>query len=264
MKTIVFVKEVPETPDGVKVSEHGQIAADAGGSFLTDPIDPYSVEAALKIRESQGGEVVVMSSGASRSEKILKEALAMGADNAVLLTGDGLDGADPTATARALAAAARKSGDFDLIVVGERAADDNAGIVGPVLGRLLDIPIITYVSEIQEVDGEAKKIRAVRTLEKGKEVVEASLPAVVTVIKGINEPRYPSLLGIRKASKREVPSWGAGDLGEDASRFGAAGSPTMLRSLDPPPPPSGVEMIEGEPDEAAAELVKKIMDRKIL
>ncbi len=264
MKTIVFVKEVPETPDGVKVSELGQISADSGGTFLTDPIDPYSVETALKIREDQGGEVVVLSLGTSRTEKILKEALAMGADQAILISDDGLAGSDPNATARALAAAARKSGDYDLIVVGDRAADDNSGTVGPVLGQLLDIPVLTYVSEIQEVNVEEKRIRAVRSLETGRETVESSLPALLTVVKGINEPRYPSLLGIRKASKKEVPAWGIADLDEDASRLGAAGSPTFLRSLDPPPSPSGVEMIEGEPDEAARILVSKVMDRKVL
>ena len=108
------------------------------------------------------------------------------------------------------------------------------------------------------------KIRVVRTREKGREVVESSLPAVISVVKGIHEPRYPSLLGIRKASKREVPAWTAADLGEDPSSLGAAGSPTRMRSLAPPPAPSGVEMIEGEVEEAAKTLVTKIMDRKVL
>ena len=219
----------------------------------------------MKIREDLGGEVQVISAGSARAEKILKEALAMGADSAVLISDDAFEGGgDATATARALAAAARKSGDADLIIVGDRAADDNAGIVGPVLGQLLNMQILTYVTEIQEVNAEQKTIRVVRSMEKGLEVVEAALPAVVSVIKGINEPRYPSLLGIRKASKKEVPVWGIADLGEDASQFGATGSPTILRSLDPPPMPSGVDMIEGEPEEAATELVKKIMDRKVL
>ena len=124
MKTIVFIKEVPETPDGVKVSDSGQLAVEGDRPFLTDPIDPYSVETALKIREEKGGEVVVLTVGSEKAEKFLKEALAMGADEAVLLSGGEISGGDPTATARALAAAVRKSGDFDLLVTGDRAADE--------------------------------------------------------------------------------------------------------------------------------------------
>lgn len=265
MKAIVCVKEVPETPDGVRATDQGYLAAREDGSFLIDPIGPYAIETALQLRDRKGGEVVVLCQGSSRAEKILKEsALAVGANDAFLLTGVEMTGADPHATARALAAGIRKVGEFDLVLCGDRAADDNAAIVGPALGRLLGVPVLTFVDEVMEFDPEGKKIKVARALEGGREVVESSLPAVVTVMKGIHEPRYPSLMGIRKAAKREVPAWSASDIGEDPSRLGAAGSPTFIRSLTPPPSPGAVEMIGGEPQEMADALVRKILDAKIL
>ncbi len=264
MKAIVFVKEVAETPDGVSVTSDGQLSSGEGGAFLTDPIDPYSIETALQLKDKSGGEVIAITAGEPRAEKILKEALAMGADEAFLVHDEAASGSDPYATARLLAGAAKKSGDYDIIVVGERAADDNSYAIGPALGQHLDIPVLTYVNEVREFDPENKKIRVVRSIDGGSQVVEATLPAVITVVKGIHEPRYPSLMGIRKASKREVPVWSIADIGEEAERVGPSGSPTRMRSFDPPPPPSGCEMIEGTPEEVAEQLVGKIMDKKIL
>ncbi len=264
MKAIVFVKEVPETPEGVSVSENGQVQAAGGGNFLTDPIDPFAIETALQLKDAKGGEVHAVTAGNSRAEKILKEALAMGVDNSYLVADDAIEGSDPNAIARVLAGAAKKIGDYDLLVTGDRAADDNASIVTAALAQLLDIPVLTFVSEIREFDADAMKIRVVRTLENGRQVVEATLPAVISVVKGIHEPRYPSLLGIRKASKREVPTWSLADIGVDPATVGAAGSPTKIRSLDPPPAPSGVEMITGSAEEMAATLVQRIMDKKVL
>ncbi|MFH1279107.1 MAG: electron transfer flavoprotein subunit beta/FixA family protein [Candidatus Eisenbacteria bacterium] len=265
MKAIVCVKEVPETPDGVRATDQGYLSAKEDGSFLVDPIGPYAVETALRLRDQKGGEVVVICQGTARAEKILKEsALAVGANEAFLLADDAMKGADPHATARALAAAIRKVGGYDIVLCGDRAADDNAAIVGPALARLLDIPALTFVDEILEFDPDAKTIKVARGLENGREIVESSLPAVVTVIKGIYELRYPSLLGIRKAAKKEVPAWTAADLGEDPSGIGIAGSPTFIRALNPPPAAGAVEMIQGEPKEMADALVRKIMDAKIL
>jgi electron transfer flavoprotein beta subunit len=265
MKAIVCVKEVPETPDGVKATEQGYLTAREDGSFLIDPIGPYAIETALQLRDQKGGEVVALCLGPARAEKLLKEsAFAVGVDEAYLLEDEAMTGSDPHAVARALAAAVRKVGDFDLLLCGDRAADDNAAIVGPALGRLLDVPALTFVDEVIDFDPEAKTIKVARGLESGREIVEASLPAVVTVIKGIHEPRYPSLLGIRKAAKREVPRWTAADLGEDAAGLGAAGSPTFVRKVTPPPAAGDVEMIEGEPAEMAGALVKKLLDAKIL
>ena len=265
MKAIVCVKEVPETPDGVRATEEGYVTAKEDASFLIDPIGPYAIETALQLKDKVGGEIVAVCLGPARAERVLKEsALAMGAGDAFLLSGEEMVGSDPHATARALAAAVRKIGDADLILLGDRAADDNAAIVGPALARLLGYPVLTFVNDVIEYDDEGKKIKAARELEGRKEIVEADLPAVVTVIKGIYEPRYPSLLGIRKAAKREVPVWTSGDLGEDSSKLGPSGSPTFVRKLSSPPPPAGVEMIEGEPEEAAATLVRRIVEAKIL
>lgn len=265
MKAIVCVKEVPETPDGVRADDRGALAVKEDASFLIDPIGPYAVETALQLKDQKGGDVVALCLGTKRAEKILKEsALAVGVNDVYLLADEALEGSDPHATARALAAAVRKVGEYDLVLCGDRAADDNAAVVGPALGRLLDIPVLTFVDEIVDFDPEGGTIKVARALEGGREIVESKLPAVVTVIKGIHEPRYPSLIGIRKAAKREVPVWTAADLGEDAAALGAAGSPTFIRSITSPPAPAGVEMIEGEPEETAAALVQKIMDAKVL
>jgi len=265
MKAIVCVKEVPETPDDVRASKEGYLVAREDGSFLIDPIGPYAIETALKLKDQCGGEVVVLCHGTRRAEKLLKEsALAVGAGEVVLLAGDPMTGAAPHATARALAAAIVKVGEYDIVLCGDRAADDNAAIVGPALGRLLDIPILTFVDEVIEFDPEGRKIRVARALEQGREIVEADLPAVVTVVKGIYEPRYASLLGIRKAARREIPVWGGAEIGLEPSALGLEGSVTAIRGLTPPPPPGAVEMIEGEPEEMAAALVQKIIDAKIL
>ncbi|RPJ49216.1 MAG: electron transfer flavoprotein subunit beta/FixA family protein [Candidatus Latescibacterota bacterium] len=265
MKAIVCVKEVPETPEGVRVTEEGSLAPREDASFLIDPIGPYAIETALQLRDKKGGSVVVLSVGSKRAEKILKEsAFAVGADDAFLLSDAALEGGDPHATARVLAAAVAKAGGADLILCGDRAADDNASTVGPALGRLLGWPVLTSVAEVIDFDPDGGKIRVARALESGREIVEAALPAVVTVIKGIYQPRYPSLLGIRKAAKREVPVWTAADLGLDPASVGASGSPTRVRKLSPPPPPGAVEMLSGEPEATAAALVAKIMDAKIL
>jgi len=265
MKATVCVKEVPETPDGVRIHEDGYLTAKDDGSFLIDPIGPYAVETALQLKDSKGCEVTALTVGAARAEKILKEsAFAVGVDEAYLLHDDAFTGGDPLATARALAAGIRKLGGADLVLCGDRAADDNAATVGPALARLLGYGVVTFADEVLDVDPEGKKIKVARGLEGGREIVEATFPVVITVIKGIYEPRFPSLLGIRKAAKREVPVWSAADLGEDASAFGIGGSPTMIRSLTPPPAPGAIEMIDGEPDQMASTLVQKIMDAKIL
>jgi electron transfer flavoprotein beta subunit len=265
MKAIVCVKEVPETPEGVRVTEAGSLAPREDASFLIDPIGPYAIETALQLKDKSGGTVVVLTAGSKRAEKILKEsAFAVGVDDAFLLSDPAFEGGDPHATARVLAAAIAKVGGADLILCGDRAADDNAATVGPALGRILGLPVLTSVAEVIDFKPEAGTIRVARALESGKEIVEAALPAVVTVMKGIYSPRYPSLLGIRKAAKREVPVWTLADLGLDPGTTGAAGSPTRLRKLAPPPQPGAVEMITGEPEQMAAALVAKIMDAKIL
>ena len=153
MKAIVCVKEVPETPDGVRATDQGYLSAKEDGSFLVDPIGPYAIETALQLRDQKGGEVVVLCQGTARAEKILKEsALAVGVNEAFLLADEAMTGADPHATARALAAAIRKVGEYDLILCGDRAADDNGAIVGPSLARLLDIPALTFVCLIYTTD----------------------------------------------------------------------------------------------------------------
>jgi len=265
MKAIVCMKEVPETPDGVRATEEGYWTVRGEAAYVVDPIGPYALETALQIREKAGGEVIALSAGRPEAAKMLKEsALAVGANDAILIADDALAGGDPLATARALAAAIRKADGADLIVCGDRAADDNAATVGASLASLLGVPVLSYVDEILEVDAEGKRIRVGRALESGREIVEASLPAVLTVMKGIYFPRYASPLGIRKAARREVPVQSAADLGEEPSRLGAAGSSTFLLGIDPPPPPSGVEMIPGEPEEAVAVLVRKLLDAKAL
>lgn len=265
MKAIVCVKEVAETPDGVRLTDGGFLTVKEDASFLIDPIGPYAVETALQLRDTKGGEVVALCAGTARAVRILKEsALAMGVNDAYLISDEAITGSDPHATAIVLAAAIKKIGGADLILCGDRAADDNAAIVGPALAVHLGIPVLSYVDEILDFDPEGGKIKVARALESGREIVEASLPIVLTVMKGIHEPRYPSLLGIRKAAKREVPVWTAAELGLDPTALGAAGSPTFVRRLDSPPAPSGVEVFEGEPEEIVSTLTGKIMNAGIL
>jgi electron transfer flavoprotein beta subunit len=161
-------------------------------------------------------------------------------------------------------AAIRKTGDFDILIGGRAAIDGNMSATAVQVAALLDIPQISYVADLIEVNPDAKTIKAVRLLEKARETVTSTLPAMITVVKEINEPRYPSLIGIRKAARAEVPVWNLTDLGLDASEVGLAGSRVTWQVELPTVREAQVEIIEGPPAEAAKKLIDRLLEEKVI
>lgn len=266
MHAIVCIKQVPDTTD-VKVNPETGTLIREGVPSIVNPFDTYAIEEALRLREKFGGKVTVISMGPPQAKEALKEAIAMGADEAILLSDRAFAGSDTWATAYTLANAIRKIGDFDVILCGKQAIDGDTGQVGPGIARQLDIEQLTYVFKIQEIDFQAKRIRVERLLEEGREVVETRLPALLTVVKDINQPRYPTIMGIRRATRTEIPVWTAADLPDAKPELlGLKGSPTQVVRVFNPPPRSGqIVMIEGEsPQEQAAKLADLLLQEKVI
>ncbi|WP_146664045.1 electron transfer flavoprotein subunit beta/FixA family protein [Anaerohalosphaera lusitana] len=197
-----------------------------GVDSIVNPLDLYAIEAALRLRDRYGGEIVGISMGPKKSVKALKEAVSMGVDSAILLSDRAFAGSDTWATSLILASAIRKIGDFGLVVCGERATDGDTGQVGPGIASFLGIPALTYVSRIQDLSD--KLCRAERLIEDGREILETSLPAVLTVIKEAGEPRLPTLRGKKRAKDLDVQIWGNDELGIDPDKIGLKGSPTRV------------------------------------
>ncbi len=263
MKIVAAVKQVPDTTD-VKINPETGTLIREGVESTTNPFDEFAVEEAILTREKCGGEVHVISMGPPQAIEVLRNALAMGADRTYLISDKAFAGADTLATAYTLAKAIEKIGNVDLIICGKQAIDGDTAQVGPGIATRLRIPQLTYVSKVREIDPEKKRIVVERMLEDGKEVVECSLPALITVMKDINQPRLPSLLGIKRAAKAEIPTWTAADLEVDSKKTGFDGSPTWVMRVFTPEQRGGGEILEGEIPEVVSQLVDKLLEAKVL
>jgi len=257
LKIIVCVKQVPDSAATMSV-EGGKVSwGDA--PLVINPWDEYAVEAALRITEEHGGDVVALSLGDENAKEAIKHALAMGCAEAHLVNDPALAGSDSQAVARVLAAAVEKLGDADLVVFGKQAIDSDTGTTAAMVARLLGWPALTLVSAIDEVADDHIKVD--RAMEEGRQKVEASLPAVLSIVKDYGEPRYPSFMGIRKASRAEVPELTSADLGIDPPEAVVSWPEVM----EPPARDISNEIIEGgSPEEIAAKLADKIMEEKVL
>jgi electron transfer flavoprotein beta subunit len=263
VKIAVCIKQVPETTE-VKINPNTNTLVREGVSSITNPFDEYAVEEALLIREKHGGEVHVISMGPPQAIEVLKNALAVGVDKAYLLSDPAFAGADTLATAYTLSKMIEKIGDVDLVICGKQAIDGDTAQVGPGIATRLGISQLTYVSKVREIDAAKKRIVVERFLENGREVVESSLPVVITVIKDINEPRLPSLLGIKKAAKAQIPTLTAKDIGADENKTGLKGSPTWVSKVFSPESRGGGEVLKGELSEVLPLLVEKMMESKFI
>lgn len=259
-KVLVCMKQVIASDAKIKID--GGAIDEASVQFVTNPYDEFAAEEALRIVEKQGGETHVVTIGPDRSEKALKDLLAIGIQEGTRVWGDEFAGGDVLATAKTLAAAAKKIG-FDLILCGKQAIDQDNHAFGPMLAELLGVPHVTAATSLEvQANGTCT---ATREIEGGKEVIEFSLPAVVSADKGLNEPRYASLKGIMAVKKKTIPVWSAGDLGLSASEVGAAGSGSRISSQALPPDRTAGKMVDG-PDAAAKakELVGLLKAAKVL
>ena len=247
MKIVVCLKQTFDTEAKIELDSQGKISAQ-GVQLIINPYDEFAVEEALRLKENLGGEVAVVSVG-SITEEALRQALAMGADRAVLVQDAALAEADSGAVARVLAAAVGQM-EYDLILAGQTAIDDGAGQVAARLAERLGLPQANVVTKL-EVDG--GKAQAHREADGGTEVLEVSLPALITAQKGLNEPRYPSLKGVMAAKKKELKTLSLADLGLSA---GDIAPQVKVKSLALPAARKGGKVLGGEPAEAAKELVR--------
>ena len=263
MHAIVCIKSVPGTTE-VRINPETNTLMRGEVESVINPFDTYAIEEALRLRESHGGVVTVITMGPPQAEKELKEAVAMGCDEAILLSAREFAGSDTWATAYTLAQAIRKLGDYDLILCGKQAIDGDTGQVGPGIANQLGIPQLTYVFKIRSFDLAGRSIEVERLLEEGREITRTPLPALVTVVKDINQPRYPTFQGIRRARKMTLPVWTPAELGNVEARYlGLDGSPTKVIAVFNPPKREGkVQMIAGASVAETADLLSDAILRE--
>jgi electron transfer flavoprotein beta subunit len=260
MNIVVCVKQVPDTAE-VKINPETGTLMREGVPSIINPYDMHAIEAAVKIKEQAGAKVTVVSMGPPQAESALRDAIAVGADEAVLLTDKAFAGSDTWATSYALSRAMKKLSP-DIIFCGKQAIDGDTAQVGPEMAEMLDIPHVAYVREIEKVaEG---SIRVQRLMDDGYDVVESSLPVLLTVVKELNEPRLPSLRGKMAAKKAEIAKWTAADIDANEKSLGLSGSPTQVKKIFAPEAKAGREMLEGTPEEQAGKLIEKLKELKCL
>jgi electron transfer flavoprotein beta subunit len=263
---IVCVKQTvdPEAPSSTfKIDPATNKAVPPPGvPPVIDQYAEYAVEAALKIKDAQGGKITALSLGMKPARDVIKKPLSMGADELILLEDEAFSEGDSWSTAYALAMSIKKIGDYDLILCGREASDTNAGQVGAAIAEILGLPSITLVKKIDITDNKA---RVERVTDDGYEIIEVPLPAVLTISNEIGEPRYPTIKGIMAAKKRELITWKSADIGVEPSQVGAAGRRAKMLKMFQPVHEGKCEIVEGEsPEEAAVNLALKLREAKIL
>ncbi len=260
MNFIVCIKQVPDTTE-VRIDPETNTLVREGVPSIINPFDENAIEAALQLKEKHGGKVMVITMGPPQAEKALREAVAMGADEAILISDRAFAGSDTLATSYTLAQAIRRIGDYDLILCGKQAFDGDTAQVGPGLAEQLGIPQVTYAIEAEIED---KGLRVKRLLEDRFEVVETRLPALITCVKQMNEPRHAGLKGVMKARKAEIPTWTAEDIQADTARCGLDGSPTNVVRIFTPERGREGERLEGECSEVVHTLIQRLREAKVL
>jgi electron transfer flavoprotein beta subunit len=261
MDIVVCVKHVPDTEAPIRIRADGRAIEEQGLPFVVNYYDEHGVEEALRIKERLGGTVTVVTAGPARAAQALRTGLAMGADTAIHVEDPALDGADHPGVARALAAAIRAQ-KCDLVICGKLSTDDNAAIIGPAIAEYLKLPQATAVTKLELGEGGAI---AHREIEGAVEVLEVPLPAVVTVERSINEPRYPSLPGIMKAKRTTIAVKTLANLGLTAAEVGAASARSEVLGFASPPQRQAGRVLEGDPEQAVKELVRFLReDAKVL
>lgn len=259
MNIIVCVKRVPDTAEAdISIDKSGKDIDKSGLAFDLNEWDSYAIEEAILLKEKLSGTVTVLSVGGEESNESLRKCLAMGADDAIRLSDPAFNGSDGYATAKILAEAIRKI-PYDLILTGTQAEDDGYGQVGVAMAELLGVP---HASLVNRIEVQEKKVKAHRELEGGlEEVIEIDLPALLTIQTGINEPRYVSIMGIRKVAKKEIKVLGASDLNLKSEEVGLTGSDTRLEKVFLPPMGEGAEILEGKPEEVALKVFDILKDK---
>lgn len=261
MEIIVCIKQVPETTE-VKINPETNTLIREGVASIINPFDMYAIEEGLRIKERYSGKVTVITMGPLQAESSLKEAISLGIDETILLSDRKFAGADTLATSYTLATAISKISNFDIIICGKQATDGDTAQVGPGIAQKLNIPYVTYVKKIEEIKQDYIKVE--RMMEEGYEIIETSLPALITVVKEINEPRLPSLKGKIKAKNAKISNWNTENMNFDCNKIGLTGSPTSVIKIFTPPRKTNSEILSGDISLQAEILAKKIKEMKII
>ncbi len=256
MKIIVCIKQVPDAKD-VRLDPETNTLAREGVESIMNPYDQHALEEAVRLKEQHGGEVVAVTMGPPQAEEMLRQAITCGADEVVLVSDRAFAGADTWATSYTLENALKAIGEYDLILCGKQAIDGDTAQVGPGLATRLGIPFITCVQKIREAQENGLVVE--RMMDDGYDVVAVEYPALLTVVKDINEPRVPSLKGKMKAKKAVVRTLSAEDIKADPACIGLPGSPTKVVKVFPPEPRGGRAVLQGTLDEQLDQLVEKLV-----
>ncbi|WP_455391854.1 electron transfer flavoprotein subunit beta/FixA family protein [[Eubacterium] cellulosolvens] len=263
MDIIVLIKQVPNTTQ-VKIDPKKGTLIREGVESIVNPEDLIATEAALQLREQYGGKITAISMGPPQAKEALQEVLAMGADMGILLTDKAFAGADTLATSYTLGQCIKTIDKFDIVLCGRQAIDGDTAQIGPQVAEFLGIPQITYVKNIK-ITG--KKVRAERVVEEGYEDIEAKLPVLVTVVKELAKPRYPSVNGIMDVcmmNEGAIKIWNAADIRAKADNIGLQGSATWVTKTFSPDTKRVGMKLTGTPQEIAGQLIKELHNRNLL
>ena len=262
MKIVVCVKQVPDTKGGVKFNPDGTLDR---GAMLTimNPDDKAGLEAALRLKDQYGAEVTVLTMGLPKAEDVLREAIAMGADNGILVTDRVLGGADTWATSTTIAGAIRNIKDYDIIITGRQAIDGDTAQVGPQIAEHLNIPVISYAQDIK-VDGDSVIVE--RQYEDRHHVIKAQMPVLITALSELNDPRYMTPGGIFDAYDAEITTWGRANLVDvEDGDLGLKGSPTKIaKASDKVRKGAGEKVTPDSPDEAVDYIMDKLLTKHVI
>lgn len=260
MKIVVCIKQVPDTAE-VRINPETNTLIRDGVQSIINPYDLHAIEAGLQIREKTGGSVTALTMGPPQAETALREAISMGVDRGVLLTDRAFAGSDTWATAYALFKAIAHIG-ADIIICGKQAIDGDTAQVGPEIAEFLGIPHVAYIRKIEDI--QAKSIVVQRLMDEGSDVVESSLPVLLTVVRELNSPRLPSLKGKMAAKKAEIEKLAAADIGAEEDQLGLRGSPTQVKNIFAPGVKKDRRMLEGPAEVQVDILVKELTGLKCL
>ena len=256
MNIVVCIKQVPDTKGGVKFNPDGTLDR-AAMLAIMNPDDKAGLEAALRIKDETGAKVTVLTMGLPKADAVLREALAMGADEAVLVTDRVLGGADTWATSTTIAGALRNL-DYDLIITGRQAIDGDTAQVGPEIAEHLNIPQVTYV---QGVKAEEDGLLVNRALEDGYELIKVEAPVLLTAIKELNEPRYMNVKNIFETSDDEILVWSADDIDVDKAELGLKGSPTKVKRSMTKEAKGAGEIVKESPKDSVTYVLGKLKEK---
>jgi len=261
LKIVVCVKQVPDISQS-KVDPETYTIIRTGVDAVVNPFDLYAVEAALQIKDKIGAKVTAISMGPPQAESALKEVISMGVDDAILLSSKDFAGSDTLATSHAISQGIKLIGDVDLVITGRQAIDGDTAQVGPGIAEQLQYPVVTDVNGLLEIEEGKLKVKVM--VEEGYLILEVPLPAVLSIGKGVGEPRMPSLRNKTRARKAIIPIWSPDDIDADKNKLGLKGSPTQVVKIFTPEVGGDVLLIDGEPNQQGDKIVEILSERHLI